>query len=337
MEKKVTPTSTKTEILKAYNELLVRTQESKQDSPKADQEKRIEEATVAEAAALTDESIIRQISTLKLTLNGTLDRIEDDITAEFQKLLKIREAIAIEDQRLKDFYQINAGADSLAAILAAQKEKKEEFEREMSLKKAEFDEQLRTEKTSREKETKLFEEKRKEAEEALKKQRSREEEEYQYNLKLARKKDQDQYDQKKAVLEKELVQRKESFESEINAREQLVSAAEKELAELRTKAENFPSELDLVVQSAIKNTTAQLEKDHKFEKQLLLKDHEGEIKLKSQQIESLLSKIKDLETQLKQAYTKAENAESNSKEITLKAIQSSGQIKIIEKETKVSD
>lgn len=337
MEKKVTPTSTKTEILKAYNELLVRTQESKQDSPKADQEKKIKEATVTEAAALTDESIIRQISTLKLTLNGTLDRIEDDITAEFQKLLKIREAIAIEDQRLKDFYQINAGADSLAAILAAQKEKKEEFEREMNLKKAEFDEQLRTEKTSREKETKLFEEKRKEAEEALKKQRSREEEEYQYNLKLARKKDQDQYDQKKAVLEKELVQRKESFESEINAREQLVSAAEKELAELRTKAENFPSELDLAVQAAIKNTTAQLEKDHKFEKQLLLKDHEGEIKLKSQQIESLLSKIKDLETQLKQAYSKAENAESNSKEITLKAIQSSGQIKIIEKETKVSD
>ena len=107
--------------------------------------------------------------------------------------------------------------------------------------------------------------------------------------------------------------------------------------ELRAKAESFPSELDLAVQSAIKNTTAQLEKDHKFEKQLLLKDHEGEIKLKSQQIESLLAKIKDLEIQLKQAYSKAENAENNSKEITLKAIQSSGQIKIIEKETKVSD
>ncbi|MFZ2339444.1 MAG: hypothetical protein WAW07_06930 [Bacteroidales bacterium] len=337
MEKKVTPTSTKTEILKAYNELLVRTQESKQDSPKADQEKRIKEATVAEAAALTDESIIRQISALKLTLNSTLDRIEDDITAEFQKLLKIREAIAIEDQRLKDFYQINAGADSLAAILAAQKEKKEEFEREMSLKKTEFDDQLKTEKINRDKETRLFEEKRKEAEESLKKQRSREEEEYQYNLKLARKKDQDQYDQKKAALEKELAQRKESFESEINARKQSVSAAEKELAELRTKAENFPSELEKAVQSAIKNTTAQLEKDHKFEKQLLLKDHEGEIKLKSQQIESLLEKIKDIEIQLKQAYSKAENAESNSKEITLKAIQNSGQIKIIEKETKSGD
>lgn len=332
MEKKVTPTSTKTEILKAYNELLIKTQETKQDNPKAEQEKKIKEATVAEAAGLSDEKIIGQISSLKLNLNSTLDRIEDDLASEYQKLLKIREAIAIEDQRLKDFYQINAGADSLAAILAAQKEKKEEFEREMVFKRSDFEEQMKSEKANRDKETKLWEEKRKEAEESLKKQRSREEEEYFYNLKLARKKDQDQYDQKKAALEKELAQKKESFEAEINAREQSVSAAEKELADLRVKAENFPSELEKAVQSAIKNTSAQLEKDHKFEKQLLLKDHEGEIKLKSQQIESLLSKIKDLEIQLKQAYSKAENAESNSKEITLKAIQSSGQIKIIEKE-----
>jgi hypothetical protein len=54
--------------------------------------------------------------------------------------------------------------------------------------------------------------------------------------------------------------------------------------------------------------------------------------LKSQQIESLQSKIKDLELQLKQAYNKVDNAETNTKEIILKAIQTSGQIKIIEKE-----
>src|SRR4030065_2034170 len=136
----------------------------------------------------------------------------------------MRQAKAIEDQRLKDFYQINAGTDSLAAILAAQKENKEEFDREMTIRKSEFEEQLKSEKFNRDKETKLWEEKRKEAEESLKKQRSREEEEYQYNLKLARKKDQDQYDQKKAVLEKELAQKKESFENEITSREQAVAA-----------------------------------------------------------------------------------------------------------------
>ncbi len=332
MEKKVTTTNTKTEILNAYNDLLEKIQESKQDNPKAEQEKKIKETTVAAAAGLTDEKIIGQISSLKLTVNSTLDKIEDDLAAEYQRLLKIREAISIEDQRLKDFYQINAGADSLAAILAAQRARKEEFETEMESKRREFEEELKSGKVNRDKEIKLSEEKRKEEEESLKKKRSREEEEYNYNLQLARKKDKDQYEQKKALLDKELTEKRASFEDEINSREQAVAAAEKELMELRAKADKFPADLEKALQSAIKETTAQLDKDHKFEKQLILKDHDGEIKLKNQQIESLMARIKDLEIQLKQAYSKAENAENNSKEITLKAIQNSGQIKIIEKE-----
>lgn len=298
MEKKITPSNTKTEILNAYNDLLGKIQESKQDNPKAEQEKKIRETIVTTAAELTDEKIIGQISSLKLALNSTLDKIEDDLAAEYQRLLKIREAISIEDQRLKDFYQINAGTDSLAAILAAQKEKKEEFEREMALRKSEFEEQLKSEKLNRDKEIKLWEEKRKETEESLKKQRSREEEEYQYNLQLARKKDKDQYEQKKAMLEKELTQKKESIDNEINTREQIIAAAEKELVDLRSKAEKFQADIDKAVQSAIKETIAQLDKEHKFEKQLFMKDHEGELKLKNQQVESLMARIKDLEIQL---------------------------------------
>jgi hypothetical protein len=332
MEKKVSPTSTKNEILNAYNELLEKIQESKQDNPKVRQEEKIRDETVVAANALSDEKIIGQISSLKLTLNTTLDKIEDDLGSEYQRLKRIREAIAIEEQRLKDFYQINAGADSLAAILAAQKEKKEEFENEMTLKQKEFDEELKTEKLNRDKEKKVWEEKQKETEENLKKQREREEEEYQYNLQLTRKKEKDQYEQKKAQLEKELAVKRETFENEIKTRELSVAAAEKELTELRLKAEKYPAELEKAVQAAMKETTAQLEKDHKIDRQLILKDHEGDLKLKNQQVESLMARIKDLEAQLKQAYAKAESAENNTKEITLRAIQSSGQIKIIEKE-----
>ncbi|HOS72118.1 MAG TPA: hypothetical protein PLZ75_06665 [Bacteroidales bacterium] len=332
MEKKISLTNTKSEILNAYNELLKRIQDSKQESPKAEQEKKVKEATVEDAAKLTDEEIIGAISSLKLSLNSKLDRIEDDLTTERQKLAKIREAILIEDQRLKDLYQINAGADSLAVILAVQKEKKEEFERETTQRKSELEEEIRQEKLIRDKETKLWEENRKEAEETLKKQRVREEEEFQYNLKLTRKKDKDEYEQKKFQLEKELKEKLEAFDSGIKLREQSVAAAEQELEGLRSKAESFPAELEKAVQVAVKDVTSRLEKDYKFEKQLLLKDHEGEVKLKNQQIESLIAKINDLNIQLKQAYSKAENAENNSKEITLKAIQASGQIKIIEKE-----
>jgi uncharacterized protein YgfB (UPF0149 family) len=107
----------------------------------------------------------------------------------------------------------------------------------------------------------------------------------------------------------------------------LLNILKKELTELKTNAGKFPSDLEKAVQAAIKETTAQLEKDHKFEKQLLLKDHDSEVKLKNQQIESLMTRIKDIENQLKQAYSKSENAENNSKEITLKAIQNSARLK----------
>jgi hypothetical protein len=98
MDKKISPVSTKTEILNAYNELLEKIQDAKQDSPKTEQEKKIREVTVANASGLSDEKIIGQISSLKLTLNTTLDKIEDDLSGEYQKLTGIKDAIRIEEQ-----------------------------------------------------------------------------------------------------------------------------------------------------------------------------------------------------------------------------------------------
>jgi hypothetical protein len=331
MDKKVSTTSTKTEILNAYTELLDKMNESKQDNPKTEQEKKIKESTVASASALSDEKIIGQISSLKLAVNSSLDKIEDDLAGEYQKLVKIKEAISIEEQRLNDYYQINAGADSLAVILAAQKEKKAEFENEMATQRSTFEEEMKINKVKWEKEGKEAEEKRKELEDSIKKQRVREEEEYLYNLQLTRKKDKDQYEQKKASLEKDLAEKQDLFENEIKSREQAVMMTENELKELRTKVEKFPAELELAVQAALKETNARLDRDYKFEKQLSTKEHESEIKLKSQQLESLQLRIKDLEVQLKQAQAKVESSELNTKEITLKAIESSGQIKFVEK------
>ena len=70
MEKKVSPTSTKNEILKAYNDLLDKIQESKQESPKVEQEKKIRETIVSEAASLTDEKIIGKIKIIEKEETG---------------------------------------------------------------------------------------------------------------------------------------------------------------------------------------------------------------------------------------------------------------------------
>jgi hypothetical protein len=124
MEKKLSTASTKTEILNAYNELLSSIKLRKTIIPELNRKEKSGKKTVKAATGISDEKIIGQISALKLALNTSLDKIEDDLSSEYLRLKKIREAISIEEQRLSDLYQINAGADSLAAIISAQKEKK---------------------------------------------------------------------------------------------------------------------------------------------------------------------------------------------------------------------
>ena len=156
-----------------------------------------------------------------------------------------------------------------------------------------------------------------------KKNKQREEEEFQYNLKITRKKEADLYEEKKQKLEKELVEKKVAFEKEFTEREAKVKEAENELNEFRTKATAFPAELEKAVSSAIKTTTEKLEMTFRFEKELKEKETAGELKLKDQIIETLRNKIKDMEASLKELSQKAGTAEANVKDIAIKAIESS--------------
>ena len=164
---------------------------------------------------------------------------------------------------------------------------------------------------------------RKEEEEELKKQRKREEEEYNYALQQKRKIDADQYEEKKSRLEKELKDKKESFEQEFKARELAISESENELKELRSKVEEFPAILTKEVDQAVKTATDNLKKEYDYQALLKKKEYESDLKLNSQTIQNLQNRIKDLELQLKQAYTKIDASENNVKDITIKAIESS--------------
>ena len=310
--KKVSSSNTKNEILKAYNELLDQLKEAKSQDPQKEMETKRREEILKEVSGQSDEKIIQQIASLKVSLNGSLDSIEDQLNTSFKKLNKTQEAIKIQEDRLKELYQINAEADSLAALIASQKEKKSEFENYMAEEKARWD-----------KEQKEREEQRKEEEEMLKKQRKREEEEYNYKIQQKRKIESDQYEEKKNKQEKELKEKKEAFEQEIKSREQAVAESENELQDLRKQVEEFPATLQKEVDNAIKITTENLKKEYDYEKLLKAKEYESELKLHTQTITNLQNRIKDLELQLKQAYSKIDSAENNVKDITIKAIESS--------------
>lgn len=342
MEHEINSKNTKNEILEAYDELLKKVQEKKTEEPKKVQERQKQETLVKTAEGLSDETIIKEITALKMNLSSELDKLGEKFVSEFRKFEDLQHAIEGEQTNLQDLYQLSVNTDSLSVMLMAQKEKKAQFEQEMTTITSEFNEKMNSEKERFDtemgekrslwkKEQESYQQKTKEETEESKKKRTREEEEYLYTLKINRKKESDIYEEKKQKLEKELANNKAAFEKEFTEREFKIKDAETELKELRLKSAAFPAELKKAVDTDVKLATDKLQATFRFEKELREKEIEGELRLKDQIVETLKGKIKDVEASLKELSQKAVTAEASVKDIAIKAIESSSKSYFIDK------
>jgi hypothetical protein len=327
--------NTKNEILAAYEDLLEKIQESKTEEPKKLQEKQKQETIVKNAGEFSYDSIVRNLTSLKIDLSGSLDKLGDKFVAEFKKFEDLQQAIQLEKKSLEDLYQLSATTDSLSVMLLAQKEKKAQFDEEMAVIKLKFDDEVAK---TRSEWKKLQEEttaKQKDENEILKKTKQREEEDYLYNLKLSRKKESDIYEEKKLKLDKELEDKKATFEKEFAVRETKIKDAEAELKDLQSKNASFPAELEKAVATAVKASSEKLKAEFGFEKELTAMQVAGELKLKEQTIGTLQAKIKDLEISIKDLSQKTSTAEASVKDIAIKAIESSSKLQFVEKPKEV--
>lgn len=331
MAKEITPKSSKNEIFEAYQEMMDKIQEQTNQSPKQAKETEEKQKIVKTASGINFESIIKDTLNLKMSLNQALESIEKSLTTEWKKLTTIQEAISIEEQRLQDMYQIVANADSLSALINAQKEKKQKFEIEFQEEKSTMEKDISETRFVWNAESEEHKKTLKEQIESLKQQRIREEEEYQYNLKQTRRKEQDSYMESKTSQEKLLAEQKASFEKEYAERETKIKEHEAEYADLLKKVSAFPVELDKNIKQTEKTITEQLTSKHNHEKELLGKETEGERKLKDQTINALQEKIKEQAALILQLTAKADNATIQVKDIAMKAVENSFVFKNMEK------
>src|SRR3989304_7605624 len=197
----VSEKSKKNEILDAYNELLEKMNAEKQLSFSEEKKSKEKQEVVTKVESFSREVISKAIMELKLSLVNELDSLEQNIASEHQRFADIKAAIATESQHLQNLYEIKHNADSLAALLMAQKESRQKFEDEMGKKMVRLEEEQHEFRHALEEEKLIVE-----------KERARDEEEYNYTLKLRRKKDKDEYEERKAFLERELVERRENVE-----------------------------------------------------------------------------------------------------------------------------
>ncbi|MEK7686300.1 MAG: hypothetical protein AAB466_12850 [Verrucomicrobiota bacterium] len=102
---------------------------------------------------------------------------------------------------------------------------------------------------------------------------------------------------------------------------------ERELAQLRERAEAFPKELEAAVEKAVKEATEKLKSDAKNREDLLRKEYDGERNVSVARIESLEKGVKDLADQNAKLSRQLELAYQKVQEIAEKAIEGSSQSK----------
>ena len=207
MIEEISVKNTKNEILDAYHELLEKVKQTKKLN-KQEEKVIADKKAIVEAATIdSPDEIVKGLASLKLTINKSLKDLEDQLLTENQKLITLQKAITIQKQELEELYEIKVNANTLAALLLAQKEKSANFEKDIKERTAIFEQEMQQKRASWKKEQEEFELITKEQENLTKKLKTREEEDYIYKRNLTRAKEQDCYLEQKQLLEKELTEK----------------------------------------------------------------------------------------------------------------------------------
>jgi chromosome segregation ATPase len=325
---KISMTNTKQEMLKAYNALLKEMEEREKAELKP--EKRLEEKEANQveqmADSLSSEGVAREISNLKIEIGKMLARISDGLEQEVNKYRDINKAIEVKEKEFRELYEIEHSASTLAALIEAQSQKRQEFESEMARRKDELDQEIRTVSVRWEKEKKEHDARVREENAEEKKRREREREEFDYGFEREQQLARDAFEDEKADLEKEIQTRKE----ELTRREETIAEKENELNELRARAAAHPKEMEAAVNKATKEATDRINLGAKTREELMKKDFDGQRNVFLTQIDSFEKTVKEQCNQISKLSQQLEKAYQKVQDIALKAVDVPSSVKSLD-------
>jgi len=268
---KVANTSTKADILAAYEELLEQIKQERKESTSLRQELEKKQALLEKANTAAKGESTLSLQQMRKNLNEQIDQVEAGLVEEQQKYESLRQGVAILKAELDNLYKIKAEAESLEALIMANRQAAEKLERELEARRITLESEIKSVKSTWD----------------------REQESYEYDLKLKRRNEQDAYNEKKAKLEKELGEKKIEFDKNNAEREQSLAAREEELKRLRKENEGFEQRIESAVKQAEKAVNERLTREFEYQQKIQVKDLEAELKLRDQMISSLELKIKE--------------------------------------------
>lgn len=258
--------------------------------------------------------MVTQLKQLRSDLLKSLEVFNTSVAAEYDKFIKLQQAIKIEQNHLSELYSINENANTLSTILLANQKARDDFDAQMKEDQNQWNNKLL--------ELEL-DYKNKKSE--LEKQRKREDEEYNYNLVQKRKQEADKYEREKQELLHELVKQQQ----EAVLREQAIAKNEQEFIKLQSIVANIEHEVQEKVSIAEARVAESLQQEFKFTQALKEEQSKRTTELLQQKIESLQQKINEQEDLLANMNIRLQTAQEQSQKIAHKALETSIQRNVI--------
>ena len=303
----ITLKNTKQEILDALNEALLREKNSAKmkSNPVEEERARKTQVAVSETKKNVEQNIFSN------ELNNKFKDLELAISEEEEKLKNL---YGLEKELNNLTLVVNAGKDFLEEL--ENKKKTETLRIESEIKRLEEEYHAKTDEL-----TKDFEAKSK----ALKIEREREAEEYNYKIKREREIANNTWDDEKKKRELALK------EKEVETQKLLDEAKEKAgyLEELEHKVAEIPNLLNKEYERGLKEAKAELEKEHKYEVEILKKDYQNKVDRQNDKIEALNDELKrsnELNVSLQE---KTDKAYAELKELATRTVEANGGVKIL--------
>ncbi len=324
-------TSSKKELLTAYKDLQKQIQERREAEVKPEQKirERQDKAAVETAEAVASEGIGKQIATLKAEISKVLAELSDRMDEATTKYQQVKRAVEVKEAELAEIYEIQRAASTLAALLDAQRQKREQFDADMAQKKAGLDAEIEETRAEWKEEQASHEAEAKERDAAEKKAREREAEEFKYRTAREKQLAKEEFEFEKARLQRDLQTKREELERGLAEREKALKEREADFAALQQRAAAFPKELDAAVAKAVKEATERLSREAGAREEMLKKDAEAEQKVLNARIEALQETGKAQAAQLAKLSAQIEKSYGQVQDIAVKAIEGSANAKTI--------
>lgn len=313
----------KEQIMMAFAQLFAEYQlnQSKVETKEETVEKEKNKALLAKVADYTVNNIVNSMATLQLDFSNLTKEIANRLETESDILTELKKAITVETEKLAELQKIRLVADALYILRQEHQERLTSLETQIETAQNNITLQKEKLRKNWEKEDAEFTIKIAEELELLTQQREQLEADFNYQLEVERKIQNDEYEETKRIQERELRLADLDKNKLWQERESILTSQEKEFNSNQKKIEGFEEQIKTEVNKARGEAIKEADREAQVKVNLIEKEWESTKQGYEFKLQSLEAKIQQQTEQIEAIITQLQNATNQAQNLALRAFQ----------------